>query len=347
MKILFVGVLDVSWSTNCAMQRQMEKSGHEVVAFNYRTIAERCALKRWFSGTKIDVYRDKAGSLLRRDLWLPFRSGWYFHCNGRGQMNELLVETVREGNFDLMLMSKTDSVDYRVIDRTSRYIPTWYFFMDPMDQAIRMNAAEYARRADWASATFSDVTEYFKKKGARAYWITQGVNSEVFNKREFPKAYDVVFVGTRNPKRSRYIDALKSAGISVTCFGRGWDNRPIYENELVDIYRKSRIILNFCQPGAGFSIRVFQAMGTGSFVLSEYCRDLQAIFRPAVELDWFHDEHSMVREVRQYLDDDILREQIAENGCGFVHKNHSWSTVMQRILETVLSDSRKLAGNLS
>lgn len=168
--------------------------------------------------------------------------------------------------------------------------------MDPMDQALRINAKEYAVRSTWSSATFSDVTEYFKKAGAKACWITQGVDTDIFYPKDLPKIYDIVFVGTKSKKRLRYINALKKESISVSCFGEGWENSPVYQEKLADIYRKSRIVLNFCRPGAGFSIRAFQVMGAGAFLLSEYCTDLDNYFVPCKHMDYFKTEGEMLQK---------------------------------------------------
>lgn len=334
MKILFVGVLDKEWSTNCSMERSLAALGHKVTAFNYRTITDRYCSAGDFSKGLFDKWVEKCASFLRSGR-TPLQFSWYYKRRGRKQMNEQLLRTVKEGGYDLMLLSKTDTVDYNILSEINKYCPTWYFFMDPMDQARRINARAYAIRATWASATFSEVTEDFKKSGARAYWITQGVDTDIFKPKQVSKIYDIVFVGTKTTKRSRCINALKKAGICVTCFGKGWDNDSIYQEALVDIYHKTCIVLNFCRPGAGFSIRVFQAMGTDSFLLSEYCPDLEVFFERGVHLDWFSETEEMLDKVRYYLKYEESRKRIAATGCQLAHEKYSWERIMQRIIDKI------------
>jgi spore maturation protein CgeB len=250
-------------------------------------------------------------------------------------MNKLFLETVKNNDFDLVLLSKTDTVDYDLIPEINKYTRTWYYFMDPMDQAIRINAAAYAKNATWASATFSDVTEYFKNKGANAYWITQGVDTDIFKPRQAIKVYDVVFAGTRTARRFQYVNILRKNGIAVKCFGEGWENNPIYNEELVDIYRKSKIVLNFCREGCGFSIRVFQVMGTGTFIMSEYCNDLEHFFQRGKHLDWFKDSVELEEKILFYLSHGEEREKIAKGGCNFVLSQHSWNEVMKEVIRIV------------
>ena len=332
MKILFVGVLDVPWSTNIPMQRALERLGHQVEAFNYRTIARRhCA--DWYAERALAGILDKVASYLRRYDWLPFGKRWYFSLRGRGVMNRGLLDMVRNGAYDLVLLAKTDSVDYALLDQINPYSKTWYFFMDPMDQAHRINAKEYARRATWASATFSDVTQYFQQAGARAYWIPQGIDTDRFSPAAVEKKHDVVFVGTKNPKRSALIQYLREHGVPVTCYGNGWENGPIFLDELVNLYRRTTIVLNIRRPGAGFSVRVFQVMGTGAFLLSEYCPDFGTFFKRGVHLDWFKDKKEVVAKIRYFLQHKEELEHIAEAGCWLVHKRHSWRCVLRRIFD--------------
>lgn len=334
MKILLVGVLDVPWSTNCSMKRELELMGHYVEPFNYRTVTKTfCpAPKRLVAET--DRYIDKLASFLRSDR-NPLNTTWYYSRNGRREMNKLLLETVKNSDFDLVILSKADTVDFDLLPEINKYTRTWYFFMDPMDQAMRVNAAIYAKNATWASATFSDIADYFKEKGANAYWITQGVDTEIFKPKDVPKIYDIVFVGTKTKKRHEYIVVLREMGFSVTCFGEGWENPAVYQEDLVNIYNKTRIVLNFCQTGRGFSVRVFQVLGTGSFLLSEYCPDLEIFFNRGEHLDWFADQNELLEKAAHYLSNGDERKRIAEKGCVDALSRHSWIKKMAQIIEIV------------
>ena len=256
-------------------------------------------------------------------------------------MNQILLDTVRDGSYDLVFLAKTDSVDYALLDEINEYAYTWYYYMDPMDVAHRINAKEYARRATWASATFSDVTQHFQQAGARAYWIPQGIDPELFAPTAVEKTHDVVFAGTKNPKRAALTEYLRQHGISVACYGSGWKNAPVFLDELVNLYRRTKIVLNICRPGAGFSVRVFQVMGTGAFLLSEYCLDLEALFERGEYLDWFRDADEMVALVKRYLRKEALRERVAEAGCRRVNEQHTWSRVMHEIVERVEGKSEQ------
>jgi spore maturation protein CgeB len=80
-------------------------------------------------------------------------------------------------------------------------------------------------------------------------------------------------------------------------------------------------------------------MGTGSFLLSEHCPDLENVFERGEHLDWFNEPEECVEKVRYYLDNPAERETIAETGSEYVHRNYSWENIIDRIL-AIVNDER-------
>lgn len=335
MKILFVGVLDIPWSTNVEMKNALESLGHAVEAFNYRTIADQSQDRDLLPVRPVD----RAASFLRRYERLPrILSSWYFRRRGRREMNQALLWKVEDGNYDLVFLAKTDSVDYRIISELQRNVPCWYYFMDPSDVAHRISASSYARRSTWASATSTRVVAEFRAAEAKAIQSVQGFEESTFSTVADARPtydYDVVFAGTRTPERGRYIGALRRAGIKVECFGVGWKNHPVYSGELVEIYRHSRIVLNFCRDSTIFSVRVVQAMACGPMVLSQHCTDLLDYFTPGEEIDTFSDVDSAIRQVKRYLKNSPDRIRIADQGTKKALLEHTWQRRMSEIIEVV------------
>jgi len=56
--------------------------------------------------------------------------------------------------------------------------------------------------------------------------------------------YNVSFIGGKSEPRQKLINFLKNNGIKVNCFGAGWDNGRISNDEMDDIIYKSKINLN-------------------------------------------------------------------------------------------------------
>ena len=70
VRILFVGVLDVNWSTNLEMKKALLALGHEVDKFNYRTI-EHTHIPAWQNNIVFKIILNKLFSFLRRFERIP------------------------------------------------------------------------------------------------------------------------------------------------------------------------------------------------------------------------------------------------------------------------------------
>ena len=336
MKILFVGTFQNKWSTHHGMVKAFEEIGHEVIKFDFRKTP------KILSFIKNTLYQEKFRKYLLSFIRLrpylpnPIKSLKYY-LFGNGQMNYLLEKKVQEKDYDLVFFAKADLVNPKTIKKVTKQTKTWYYFMDPLKTAYQLDIKKYAINSTWSSATFSNVTRYFKKYGATSFFITQGIDPIFFSpgKENKNKEIDVIFVGTRTSKREKYVRFLRNHQISIVCFGVGWENKPIFRSELVKQYRKSKIILNFIRGEIGFYLRVFQVLGTGSFLLSEYSSDLKRIFDKTKHLDWFRNQEELLELIHYYLDNEQKREEIAKNGRKFIEDNYTWEDVIKKIMSVI------------
>jgi len=337
LNILFVGVLDVPWSTNIEMKKALMELGHRVDEFNYRTVAA-ANIPWWQSNAFFTVLLNKLFSWSRRIDWLPLAiKDLYFSILGRPKMHALLREKVASVSYDLLLLLKTDILNPTVIAEISKHVTSWYYFMDPMDLvADKIDAARYAEASTYASATFSEVWKMFLRHNPKSYWMTQGIDPETFFPEEgVAKSIDVMFAGTKTRERDKLLQEIRKRGIKVSCYGVGWENPPVYQSELVGMYRRARIVLNSCRDGSGFSVRVFQVLGTGSFLLSDYCEDLESVFEKGKHLDWAKTTDEMLNKIYYYLEHQKERELIAAEGCSFVHAKKPWKKIMADIIAEI------------
>jgi len=107
--------------------------------------------------------------------------------------------------------------------------------------------------------------------------------------------YQVSFIGTAYGPRRQLINDLLKAGIQVECFGFGWPNGSIPYERMKEVIRRSIISLNFSDPGQPrlgdesvfdkqIKARVFEVLGLGGFVLTEYAPGLENYFIPDQEI---------------------------------------------------------------
>jgi len=338
MKILFVGVIDVPSSSNASMAKELRNLGHHVIDFNYRTISRNFFKDENLITQNVEKLLQKPYSILRRFSTISSLYNPYFSIQGRKAMNDSLDHILNSEKYDLILFSKTDTVNFQTISNATDVATTWYYFMDPLFVAKSINAKEYANRCTWASSISSDVVGHFSQTNANSTILGQGVDNQIF----YPtpenndlKKDGVLFVGTKTKNRSQLVNFLIKHNIPIKCYGKGWNNAPIYVENLADLYRKAAIVLNFSQQLPSYSIRVYQATGCGAFLISEDSTDLAKAFEIGKEIESFNTKFELLEKIKYYLNNALERNTIAYAGCNRTHKEYTWKHRMNSLIEMV------------
>jgi spore maturation protein CgeB len=176
--------------------------------------------------------------------------------------------------------------------------------------------------------TTNPECERYRPLGVEPIFQPGVFSSAVFNPgTERRKDYDVSFIGAMDKVgRERYATALSRAGIEVRLFGAGTRAGIVTQDQVVEIYRRSRINLNFTggalrtplerDPAVNRNVRQVKGRMSkialcGSFVLSEDAPGIARLFKVGEEIDVFHDEQQLVEKVRFYLAHEAQREAMA------------------------------------
>jgi len=175
----------------------------------------------------------------------------------------------------------------------------------------------------------------------------------IYNKnRQFN--WDITFVGNIGVKnnRKKYIDALLTNQLCIETFGVLSKTGFIDENEMVNIFKQSKINLNF--SGIQYSKnsllrqnisnrtkeikgRPFEVASVGGFVLSEYFPGIEFFFEIGKEIDIFYDTDDLIEKVKFYLKNESIREQIAYSGFLRVKSDYSSDIAAKRIWDEICS----------
>jgi spore maturation protein CgeB len=160
--------------------------------------------------------------------------------------------------------------------------------------------------------------------------------------------YDVSFVGSIYGYRAKWIAALRASGIAVACFGHGTDNGVVSADEIPEIYRTSRISLNFSGAGqnagsAGtldkrqIKARTFEVPGAGGFLLTEAAPGLEQYFAIGAEIATFVSPDELIAQARYFLDHPIERDSIAQAGYARTSTEHTYEQRLAQILAVLRS----------
>jgi spore maturation protein CgeB len=168
--------------------------------------------------------------------------------SGRSEMNRRLVRAVEELSPDCCyFVLFTDEIERKTIELISEKgnSATLNWFGDDhwrFDSFSKM----YAPAFHWVLTTDSCAVEKYHALGCRNVFKTQwGFNPYVCERRDVREEFDVTFVGQVHSRRRRIVDHMRKGGIDVRCWGRGWKAGRLSEKEMVAVYSRSRINLNF------------------------------------------------------------------------------------------------------
>jgi spore maturation protein CgeB len=108
-----------------------------------------------------------------------------------------------------------------------------------------------------------------------------------------------------------------------------------YTEELPKAYYLSKINMNITLHTItqGLPLRIFDIMGVGGFVLSNYQPAIDDLFEIGKEIEVYHDLDEMEDKVRFYLSHDSSRQLIAINGYKAVKENYDNTVLIRKMLE--------------
>lgn len=104
--------------------------------------------------------------------------------------------------------------------------------------------------------------------------------------------------------------------------------------EMPLVFRYSKINLNITSKSihAGLPLRIFDVLGCGGFLLTNFQSELTDYFTPGRELDCYTDEDDLLEKVEYYLTHENDRKEIAQNGFETVQKYHNYP---ERLLQMI------------
>ncbi len=158
------------------------------------------------------------------------------------------------------------------------------------------------------------------------------------NTHQIPKfdgyKYDVSFVGGFHPYRKWFIDTLKKRGINIEAFGRGWDNGPLSDIEMNQLFVDSKINLNIgnsisfdsrylfsgikpfinsfrsSKVSSQIKARNFEIPYFNGFQLTDYVPSIENYFDIGREIVCYKDIDEAELLIKYYLENEDERENI-------------------------------------
>lgn len=202
--------------------------------------------------------------------------------------------------------------------------------------------SEFARfiapHVDLYATTAQSALAASQADGLSNFVLTQWAANDEFLNPPLPSSqcqYDVTFVGSAYGNRRAWIEHLRDRGVAVECFGHGWKNGPVSAERIPEIYRRSKISLNFADSGLHFrglvpyrskqvKARVFEVPGAGGMLLTESADSMERYYLPDVEIACFRSVTDLAQKIALYLEDEGARNRIAHAGFERTRRQHTY-----------------------
>ncbi|GEM_PF-28389 len=155
-------------------------------------------------------------------------------------------------------------------------------------------------------------------------------------------------------ERHRYVKMLaKNCNFDLYTLSNTSDfpyinNKGAAESRIVmpKIFKCSKINLNMTIKTieSGIPLRVYDILGNGGFLLTNYQSELMEYFIPDVDLVIYENEEDLLSKITYYLKNEDERNQIARNGYNKVKSLYTYEKRLEKIIEIVWQDKKVCHG---
>ena len=110
-----------------------------------------------------------------------------------------------------------------------------------------------------------------------------------------------------------------------------------YWSEMPKVFRYSKINLNFTIPNikSGLPLRIFDVLGAGGFLLTNYQEDFLNYFVPGEDFIYYSSYEEAETYADYYLSHEKERQQIAANALGKILEAHTFEHRIQTMLSVI------------
>lgn len=194
-----------------------------------------------------------------------------------------------------------------------------------------------AKKFDYAFFNQKDAADEFG-----GVWLPHAAEPQAYPKIEIIKKYDVGFVGhvqeTPNYNGFSRVEALDRLFKEFPNFYYG-SRHPAFPtvNLFEDAAKKfslSKIVFNISIKD-DINMRVFEALSTGSFLLTNWLPTLGELFEDGKHLVTYKTLDEMVEKAHYYLEHEEEREKIAQSGYEEFISKHTYKHRVEQILSIV------------
>jgi spore maturation protein CgeB len=276
-----------------------------------------------------------------------------------------LVKKISEFKPRLLLVIKGDNIPLEIIYKIKEKfkIPVANYWIDDP------NSIEFSRKIspsyDFFFTNDPELVQVHKESGCpHVGFLSFGCLPDLHRKiqlseEEYKKySSDICFAGTVSEGRIKVLEALSDFNLKVwsprfvfsfeekyrieksklpssSPLYTKFTGRSVWNEELVKVYNCSKIVLNIHSPQPVPIMRDFEVTGCGAFLLTDYARSLETMFKPGEEIVCYESIKDMKDKVKFYLSHPQKREEIARKGYLRAYRDHTYTSRMKELISFI------------
>lgn len=237
--------------------------------------------------------------------------------------------------------------------------------------------SEIAPHYDYCMFPEREALQKYIDVGANPVHIQMAANPDIYKPYPLNREYDVTFVGQNYLSRQDYMEYLYRNGIDVHAWGPNWENAlmpskrgmvnrvksklglnkqvlpktnvngPLSDEELINMYSRSKISLNFSEvvvsdknydSGAikrHIRLRDFEAPMSGAFYITGYQDELKEYYEIDKEIVCYDTKEELLEKIRYYLKHPDEAEAIRIAGHKRALKDHTWENRFKELFNKI------------
>ncbi|MBI3601167.1 MAG: glycosyltransferase family 1 protein [Nitrospinae bacterium] len=237
------------------------------------------------------------------------------------------------------------------------------YFLKKMKPYIRLLMGQHAATClsdiedfsyyDLFISSFPPTIDFFRQKSIPAELNRLGFEPKVLSiLNSDVKNFDVTFVGSFHSvhtSRVAFLESLCARFPQIKIWGNGIERlsstSPIKKNyighawgrEMYQILSNSKIALNHHGdiPPYANNMRLFEATGVGTMLITDWKKNLHEMFEPGKEVVTYRSAEECAELIKYYLEHDNELETIASAGQERTLREHTYYQRMQELVDIV------------
>lgn len=306
----------------------------------------------------LDYHSDACDKYFNKCLSLNYAN--YFLAHGMNGLCREIGRLIDEHDIKLVFIS----IYWNIFQLTPEFLNSLrdrcqiVFWLFDDETFLHVHTKYFAQTADFIISTDNLGQSYYEAIGIPTYrYASFYPKEDYYPDKETKQDIDVSFVGAVGKgRRMEYLNYLLDNNIKLEYWGVGSKRGKVSLEEMIQIFRRSKINLNFTDMEKfdwilerfPLSHRIKQKKGrqievalTNSLCLQEYCPDLKYYFEPDVEMPVFRSKEEMLEKIKYYIENEKERKAITEKAYKKSIKNYEGSTGFPVMFAKMLEDINK------